>query len=520
MDLRWPDTGRTVKYEFEVSNVTMAPDGFSRSMMVVNGQYPGPLVEADWGDIIEVTVTNSLDLNGTSIHWHGLRQLGSNEMDGTPGVTECPIPPGGKKVYRFRATQYGTSWYHSHYSVQYGNGIMGPLIIHGPSTKNYDIDLGILPFTDWYYAPVFTLNAVALHARGPPTADNMLINGSMTSSYGGKYAVTTLTPGKTHRLRLANTGINSWVHVSLDGHDFTVIAADFVPVVPFTTKSLSLSVGQRYDVLIDANQDIGNYWLRVGTGGACDGPNTNAANIRSIFRYEGAYQEDPYSQASSPLPQGCYDEPNIVPFVPTQVPQQFPEELTLGFTNTAVAPGLVQWLINGTPMKVNLSRPTLQHIYDGGETFDLKENAFNIGQAQKFQYWVIQQGPDIPAALPHPIHLHGHDFFVLASAMNATWSGDISGLNFDNPPRRDTATLPARGYLVVAFESDNPGAWLMHCHIPFHVAAGFGFQFIERRGEILGHIGELDTQKDECGQWASFEKEFYPNGFELGDSLV
>lgn len=66
-------------------------------------------IEADWGDEIEITVTSYLENNGTGVHWHGLRQLGSNEMDGTNGLTECPIIPGGTKVYRFKATQYGTS---------------------------------------------------------------------------------------------------------------------------------------------------------------------------------------------------------------------------------------------------------------------------------------------------------------------------------------------------------------------------------------------------------------------------
>jgi hypothetical protein len=54
-------------------------------------------------------VTNHLEVNGTGIHWHGLRQLGSNEMDGVNGLTECPIAPGQTKLYRFKATQYGTT---------------------------------------------------------------------------------------------------------------------------------------------------------------------------------------------------------------------------------------------------------------------------------------------------------------------------------------------------------------------------------------------------------------------------
>lgn len=79
---------------------------------------------------------------------------GTNTQDGTGGLTECPIAPGGSKTYKWKATQYGTSWWHSHYSVQYGDGVYGPIVIHGPSTMNYDIDLGPMPITDWWHVPV------------------------------------------------------------------------------------------------------------------------------------------------------------------------------------------------------------------------------------------------------------------------------------------------------------------------------------------------------------------------------
>lgn len=99
------------------------------------------------------------------------------------------------------------------------------------------------------------------------------------------------------------------------------------------------------------------------------------------------------------------------------------------------------------------------------------------------------------------------------------WNGDISRLKTDNPIRRDTATLPAAGYLVLAFESDNPGAWLMHCHIPFHIAAGLGVQFLERAGEILSANGDLAPMEGNCNSWQKWRKEFYPNGILInGDS--
>jgi FtsP/CotA-like multicopper oxidase with cupredoxin domain len=149
------------------------------------------------------------------------------------------------RAHSWRLTRL--QWYHSHYSVQYGEGLWGPIVVKGPTTANYDIDLGVLPITDWFHTPVFVVNAASLHSNGPPTADNILINGSMTSSYGGEYAVTTLTPGKLHLLRLANVGINNYLHVSLDNHPFTVIGADFVPIVPFETNSVVLAVGKSSD---------------------------------------------------------------------------------------------------------------------------------------------------------------------------------------------------------------------------------------------------------------------------------
>ena len=77
---------------------------------------------------VTVVVNNKLKSNGTSIHWHGIRQWLTMHMDGVNGVTQCPIAPGDKFNYTWRANQYGSSWYHSHHSVQYADGAAGPLV--------------------------------------------------------------------------------------------------------------------------------------------------------------------------------------------------------------------------------------------------------------------------------------------------------------------------------------------------------------------------------------------------------
>lgn len=75
---------------------------------------------------------------------------------------------------------------------------------------------------------------------------------------------------------------------------------------------------------------------------------------------------------------------------------------------------------------------------------------------------IIEDGTGF--GLYHPIHLHGHDFWVVAQE-STVFDPTSPGFTTTNPPRRDVATLPANGYLALAFKLDNPGTWLTHCHI-------------------------------------------------------
>jgi FtsP/CotA-like multicopper oxidase with cupredoxin domain len=92
-----------IEYWLSVDSIILAPDGVERQVLAFNGTVPGPTIIADWGDDIVIHVTNNLSVNGTSIHWHGIRQLNSVEYDGVPGVTQCPIAPGDSLTYKFHA---------------------------------------------------------------------------------------------------------------------------------------------------------------------------------------------------------------------------------------------------------------------------------------------------------------------------------------------------------------------------------------------------------------------------------
>lgn len=241
----------TLQYDLSITNTTCNPDGArSRVCLLINNRMPGPVITANWGDTIRVTIRNRMQHNGTSIHWHGLRQLNSVTQDGVNGITECALAPGDAKTYQFKATEYGTSWYHSHFSGQYGDGVIGSMVINGPATANYDIDLGPYILQDWYYITAYQAGARAFNGGlggPPPTGDNILINGTnRNAAGGGNYNRVSITRGKKYRLRIINTAIDAGFVVSLDGHPFQVISHDFVPVVPYTTNYLKVAIGKPF----------------------------------------------------------------------------------------------------------------------------------------------------------------------------------------------------------------------------------------------------------------------------------
>ena len=91
----------TVYYNWDIGWVTAAPDGFARPVIGINGQWPCPQVDVTTGDRVVVSVYNGLGNQSTGLHWHGMRQHGTSNMDGSIGVAQCPIPPGGRMTYDF-----------------------------------------------------------------------------------------------------------------------------------------------------------------------------------------------------------------------------------------------------------------------------------------------------------------------------------------------------------------------------------------------------------------------------------
>ncbi|KAL8788608.1 MAG: hypothetical protein Q9195_007203 [Heterodermia aff. obscurata] len=450
-----------------------------------------------------------------------MRQLGSVGMDGVPGITECPLAPGQTKTYTFKLTQYGTTWYHSHYSAQYGMGVLGGLIINGPATDNYDIDLGTYMVNDWYTKTAYQVDLIAntnLQNRSPPPpGDNILVNGTNTNKFGGgKHNVVSLTKGKKYLLRLVNPSVDNQIRVQLDGHPFTIVTADLVPIKPITTDWLLLGIGQRYNVIIEANQTVDNYWFRAIAENGCSSFNANTNGTSAIFRYSGAPSVNPTSTNATAKPNDCNEPAPLVPEVPNNVnASTFNTQAATLKVDTGNVDGVVTnnksivvWSVNLTAIDVNWEKPILSYVQQGDDDFPVTENLIALPTSNITTYWIIQQvdvasSSDGTAAppVPHPIHLHGHDFYVLGQGQGQFDNSSIPSLTFTNPTRRDVAFLPANGWLVISFPTDNPGAWLMHCHIAWHIGEGLGVQFLESESKFPAYPADYNQT---CAAWSSY----------------
>jgi FtsP/CotA-like multicopper oxidase with cupredoxin domain len=174
----------TREYTWVIQDHELNPDGVYRPMVLINATFPGPLLQVNEDDEVVVHVQNRA-ANGTSIHWHGLYQNGSNWMDGTVGVTQCPIPPGGSFTYRFNVTgQSGTYYYHSHMGMQASDGLVGPLVIHARGGKKgqkvpYEQDRVVM-LSDHYYdlaADLLVQYLAPGNENEEPVPPSALING-------------------------------------------------------------------------------------------------------------------------------------------------------------------------------------------------------------------------------------------------------------------------------------------------------------------------------------------------------
>ena len=122
-------SSKCVPFTIDVTwQATDPSKGISRNAILTNGSMPGPPLKLKVGDCVDFVVNNNLP-NVTSVHFHGIRQLGSAWSDGVPGVSQDAIQPGTSYMYQWTAIESGNYFYHAHYKGQMMDGLYGAIII-------------------------------------------------------------------------------------------------------------------------------------------------------------------------------------------------------------------------------------------------------------------------------------------------------------------------------------------------------------------------------------------------------
>lgn len=307
-----PNDTRTCQFTFEVhlyqtlsracykcpSNATdcerpecVVGDGTRRMVTAVNKGIPGPTIQVCVGDKVLVDVLNDMPSTAVTLHWHGLtmgpsfavpRAEKTPFMDGTPGITQCPVGPSSGFRYSFIASNPGTHFWHAQTGLERGDGVFGPLIVHQSHENDPYQKLAqhIMTINDWFHSSTQSKYVLQQHSNQEAKPKSILINGRGPQKHDADevarvpYSKFIVANDTRYRMRVINAAVtNCPVTVTVDSHDFVLLAADGSLVSPMNTTSLLIYPGERYDVLIAAEQqtspDGGVFWVRVQGGNDC-----------------------------------------------------------------------------------------------------------------------------------------------------------------------------------------------------------------------------------------------------------
>ena len=208
-----------------------------------NGSVPGPMIEVNEGDRVRVIFKNHLP-EPTAMHWHGLEA--PMEMDGSLGLGQDPIPPGGEYRYEFTLHQDGTLFYHSHFAMQEMMGQIGLMVVHPRTTytPRADRDFGLV-IQEWSILPNNTVpntmamefNWLTLNGKPGPATTPMLVK-----------------QGERVRVRLVNLGMDHHP-IHLHGNQFVVTGTEGGRIPEsawYRQNTVLVGSGQARDIEFDA----------------------------------------------------------------------------------------------------------------------------------------------------------------------------------------------------------------------------------------------------------------------------
>ncbi|KAI5923106.1 Cupredoxin [Camillea tinctor] len=489
----------TVKYDWEITWVNASPDGFVRPVIGINGKWPCPVIEANVGDTIVVNLTNRLGNETTGLHFHGIKQTNTNFMDGAVGANQCPVPPNATFTYCFLADTPGTYWYHSHNMGQYPDGLRGPLIIHDrhdPYSSYFDEDV-TLTVSDWYHDESITLVRQMLQPNNTdfliPTPDSVIVN-------EGRDGIIYVEPGKSYRVRVINFSAFAAAFITFGDLPMNVIMTDGTYVEEETNiKQLRITPAQRYDVILN----IGSNALGSNESSTLlpylvvldvnpDYTNTSA-ELDWPYNFTGALTQHHTPLDAKPVPLEVdsfdpFDDARFAALDRQAAWGPVTAHWVLNFDFCADANGIPRACFNGTTY-LEQKVPTLYSAATLGRA-NVQPSAY--GQVNPF---VARRGDVLEIVLNnhdpalHPFHLHGHQFQVIERPYSGAgdWRRTRAPPDVEAPVRRDTVGVFGNSYAVLRIVVDNPGVFLFHCHIEWHVEMGLTATLIEAPDRLVGY---------------------------------
>ncbi|KAL2159126.1 hypothetical protein VTH06DRAFT_2885 [Thermothelomyces fergusii] len=420
-------------------------------------------------------------------------------MDGPSGVTQCGIPPGSTVKYRFTVDAPGSFWYHSHNMGQYPDGLRGPLIVRDPDDPykdEYDEE-HILTVSDWYHNDSITSVRNMLNPSNtrflPPVPDNITVN-------EGQGLHIKFAKGKRYRIRMISFSAFGAAMVHFDSHTMNVIAIDGAYVKKEDAYQLRIAPAQRYDVLLSpSDSDEGNYPFLVSLDINRDWTNSSEEMVwpHNYTGYLVMDESQPLDKVDVVDKWQPADEARFQPYDGAAAYGTYQKLIKLDFAFCLDQNGYPRSCFNNVTY-ITQRVPTL---YSAATTGESNTNPVIYGQVNPF---IVDYDDTIQIvvnnidAASHPFHLHGHHFQVLHRAPG--WAGNWTGRDENytaNPPMRDTITVLPNSYAVVRFRANNPGVWLFHCHIEWHVEMGLTATIIEAP-DRLRNMTFPDDHIDAC----------------------
>ena len=408
-----------------------------------DGQTPGPVVRVRHGEPVLVQLKNSLEVP-TTIHWHGIRN--ENAMDGVSGLTQPPVAPGEAFTYRFTPPDAGTFWYHPHHQTweQMARGLYGFLIVEEKNPPQVDREL-LLAFDDWRVTPdgqIHTASFGNLHdlSHGGRLGNYFTVNGQ-------PYGDIPVQKNERIRVRMLNASNARVLKISFAGLAPRVIAIDGQPIAPDSGYAtvFEIAPAQRIDVMLDMVGELGSEALISEVS-------TREPLVIGKFLFG--------KEAKRP-------EPMVAPIElePVDIPRPDPEnarKVPLVMEGGAMG-GLAAATYKGE--KLGLRDLAIQHGKVWAFNGQVGMSETPLFRAKRGEHIVIVM--DNKTAWPHAMHVHGHHFKVVSR----------DGGKEADPHWWDTILMDPREKMEIGFVADNPGKWMLHCHMLEHQSGGMGTWF-------------------------------------------